>query len=226
MKCPRMTGQILGRNPNKEDKMNSTRKTATVLSIVLLFCAMSSGCAVNFYKQNPRSKQKINALEDKISDLERAKMELQKKLSRQIENKEVSLRMDDKGLVIVLSNSILFDSGKDTLKNNAYPVLDKVINVIKKEIPEQSIGIEGHTDNVPIKHSGWKSNWELSTARATTVLHYMESKGIAPGRLSATGYGEYQPVASNATAAGRAKNRRVEIVILPEFVEKKADVVK
>ncbi|MCK5081464.1 MAG: OmpA family protein, partial [Candidatus Omnitrophica bacterium] len=84
-------------------------------------------------------------------------------------------------------------------------------------VSDLNVGIEGHTDNVPITHSGWKSNWELSTARALSVLHHLEdNEGISPKRLSATGYGEFRPVASNATKAGKQDNRRVEIVILPK----------
>ncbi|MGB3112323.1 MAG: OmpA family protein, partial [Candidatus Omnitrophota bacterium] len=84
----------------------------------------------------------------------------------------------------------------------------------------------GHTDNVPITYSNWASNWELSTARATNVLHYMESKGVSPDRLSATGYGEHHPVASNAAETGQARNRRVEIVILPEYPEETEDAAE
>ena len=87
-------------------------------------------------------------------------------------------------------------------------------------MPDLNIGIEGHTDNEPIEYSGWKSNWELSTARALSVLHYLaDQEGIAPQRLSAVGYGEYKPVASNDTKEGRRLNRRVEIVILPKITK-------
>jgi len=83
------------------------------------------------------------------------------------------------------------------------------------------VGIEGHTDNVPITYSGWKSNWELSTARATSVLHYLIDDGrLRPESLSAIGYGEYRPVTSNETEEGRQLNRRVEVVILPKTTEK------
>jgi chemotaxis protein MotB len=92
-----------------------------------------------------------------------------------------------------------------------------VIAVILKEAADFHIGIEGHTDNQPIKYSSWKSNWELSTARATSVLHYLESQGVKPYRMAAIGYGEYRPVDSNETEPGRRKNRRVEIIILPEL---------
>jgi chemotaxis protein MotB len=98
--------------------------------------------------------------------------------------------------------------------------LDKVAAVLTTTVSDLNIGIEGHTDNVPIKYSGWKSNWELSTARALSVLHYLEdSKNIDPKRLSATGYGEFQPVTVNDTPEGRQKNRRVEIVILPKVLK-------
>ncbi|PIQ87934.1 MAG: hypothetical protein COV73_01520 [Candidatus Omnitrophica bacterium CG11_big_fil_rev_8_21_14_0_20_43_6] len=84
--------------------------------------------------------------------------------------------------------------------------------------------MEGHTDNVPISKSGWKSNWELSTARALSVLHYLAGEqGVSPERLSAIGYGEYRPLASNETADGRKQNRRVEIVILPNITKVKGD---
>ncbi|MDP8299049.1 MAG: OmpA family protein [Candidatus Tantalella remota] len=202
--------------------------------VVLIMSLMVSGCAVNFFKQSPRSKEKIKTLQDKISDLEaerqaeRAQFEdtkrmLERKLSGQIDDKSISLKMIDGGLVIILSDNILFDSGKAEVKRAAFPILDKVADIIKKKVPGKNIGVSGHTDNVAIVRSNWKSNWELSTTRATNVLHYLESRGISPKRLSATGYGEHRPIASNDTAVSRAKNRRVEIVILPEYGEKKDD---
>jgi chemotaxis protein MotB len=122
----------------------------------------------------------------------------------------------EKGLVITFVADILFDSGKAELRSVAFPTLDKVARVLRENVPDLNVGIEGHTDNVPIKHSSWKSNWELSAHRALSVLHYLaEDKGITPTRLSALAYGEYHPVASNGTAQGRQLNRRVEIVILP-----------
>jgi chemotaxis protein MotB len=93
---------------------------------------------------------------------------------------------------------------------------------LAENVPENDIGIEGHTDNEPIRYSGWKSNWELSTARALSVLHYLiDKKGISPLRVSAIGYGEYRPVASNVDKEGRRLNRRVEIVILPKATKVK-----
>jgi len=209
------------------------RKYFWVSAIALIMSSLLvSGCAVNFYKQSPRSKKKIEDLKLKIDDLEAQRAEerekfkdvkrlLEEKLRSQISDKSISLSMDDRGLVIILSDDILFDSGKAKIKKDAYPVLNEVAKVIKTEVPGKNIGITGHTDNVPIKYSGWKSNWELSAARGTEVLHYLEKKGVPGKRLSAIGYGKQRPISSNLTEKGRAKNRRVEIVILPEFVTKK-----
>ncbi len=110
---------------------------------------------------------------------------------------------------------VLFDSGKAKLRKESYPILDKVVAVLKEKVPENEIGIEGHTDNEPIKYSRWNTNWELSAQRALSVLYYLEKEGIPSDKLSAVGYGEYRPIASNATAEGKQFNRRVEIVVLP-----------
>ena len=203
-----------------------------VMVMAIAVATMSSGCAVNFYKQNPRSNTTIKQLQSEISELEsqreaerknfeETKRMLEDKLRAQISDESVSLRMGDQGLVIILSDDVLFDSGKAELKSKAYPVLDKVSNIISQKVADKNIGVTGHTDNIPITHSGWKSNWELSTARATNVLHYMVEAGVSPDKLSATGYGEHKPIATNSTSEGRGKNRRVEIVILPEFVEER-----
>jgi chemotaxis protein MotB len=211
--------------------MNGKKVFLASMAFIIALSVMVSGCAVNFYKQSPRSKKKIKDLQSRIDDLEaqrkqeqrefsEAKRMLERKLRSQIDEDQVSLHMDDRGLVIILSDDVLFDSGKAQIKSQAKPVLDKVASTIKRKVPDKNIGVSGHTDNVPITHSKWKSNWELSTARATNVLHYLVSEGVSPDKLSATGYGEHKPVASNSSSEGRAKNRRVEIVILPQYVEK------
>lgn len=212
--------------------MRSGKISVMLVSLFVVSSMMTSGCALNFYKQSPRSKKQIAELEAKISDLEAQRLKeqkefedarkmMEKQLRDEIDGDKISLRLDDAGLAIILSDDILFDSGKADLKTKAYPVLDYLISIINTKVSGKNIGVTGHTDNVPIKFSGWKSNWELATARATNVLYYLENNGVSPKRLSATGYGEHRPIDSNDTAAGRAKNRRVEIVILPEFSEKR-----
>lgn len=172
------------------------------------------GCTVVFQKGTRSDMEKIQSLEQEVDRLSQIKAELQKKLKGV---QGVSFNRDERGLVITFLDEILFDSGKAMIKPSAYSTLDKVASVLTSKASDLNIGVEGHTDNEPIKRSGWKSNWELSTARATSVLHYLVAKGVSPERLAAIGYGEYRPVASNETKEGRRKNRRVEVVILPEL---------
>lgn len=114
---------------------------------------------------------------------------------------------------ISLSGSILFDSGKADLKKSALPIFSKIGNILKT-YKDYHVEIEGHTDNVPIHNSQFSSNNWLSSARAlNTATYLMEEKGFSPKTLSWTGRGEYDPIASNKTAEGRAKNRRVEIKV-------------
>ncbi len=195
--------------------------TYLVLSV---FAVSLSGCTVVFQRGQRKDNQKIvylqneySKLQNEMSELERAKMELEDRLRNEIDDREVKVEMLDRGLVITFVAEVLFDSGKANLKSDALNKLERVASVLKTTVADLNIGVEGHTDNVPIKYSGWKSNWELSSARAMSVLHYMvDDLGIEPARLSATGYGEYHPVAGNDSPEGRQKNRRVEIVILPK----------
>jgi chemotaxis protein MotB len=173
-----------------------------------------AGCTIIFQKGRKSDAEKIQSLQDEVDRLSQIKAELEQKL-KGVEG--VSLSMQERGLVITFLDEILFDSGKDKIRSEAFSALDKVASVITTKAADLSVGIEGHTDNEPIKHSGWKSNWELSTARATSVLHYLVEKGVLPEKLAAIGYGEFRPVVSNDSPEGRRTNRRVEIVILPEL---------
>ncbi len=159
--------------------------------------------------------QQYQIKQSELSELKKIKSLLEQRLKQEIANKEVSLNLTGRGVVITLASDIFFDSGKANIRKDLYPVLDKVAYILKNKIADRNIGIEGHTDNEPIKRSGWKSNWELSLARAVNVLHYLEKKGVKPQRLTAIGYGQYHPIADNSTPEGRRLNRRVEIVILP-----------
>ena len=192
------------------------------LFLLVVFSLIMSGCAVVLQKGRPSDIEKIKSLEDELAQLRGTKEVLEDQLSSEIADKQVKLEMAEKGLVITFVAEVLFDSGKAKLRRESFPTLDKVASILIAEVPDNSIGIEGHTDNVAIKYSGWKSNWELSSQRALSVLYYLEDQGVDPARLSAIGYGEYQPVVSNETTEGRQTNRRVEIVILPKSV-KKAD---
>jgi len=189
-----------------------------------------TGCSVIFQSGRRQDIEKIANLQDENqrlanekSELERAKAELESRLRGEIDDNQVRVEMGDRGLVITVLNEVLFDSGKAKLRNEALETLSKVAGVLNTTVKDLNVGIEGHTDNVPIQKSNWKSNWELSTARALSVLHYLEEEhGLNPVRLAATGYGEYRPVADNDSAGGRQQNRRVEIVIIPRIAKKSA----
>ena len=225
--------------------MIKNRRLFSVLILVIASLVLS-GCSVTFQMRHKSDVEKIDSLgneiealnarlanlqeqkENELSELDKAKQLLEEKLKQEIDDKSVRLEMAQKGLAIVFLTEVLFDSGKTEIKSEAFSALDKIAVVLKENVEDRNIGIEGHTDNEPIKHSKWKSNWELSTARATSVLHYIvDKKDINPKRVAAIGYGEYRPVASNDTVAGKKQNRRVEIVILPKNMEKiQADMDK
>ncbi len=122
---------------------------------------------------------------------------------------------EKRGVVVRLSDSTIFDRGKDQLLPAAESILGQVAETLKNE--ESLIRIEGHTDDVSINTAQFSSNWELSSSRAVNVLRRLVDKhGVEPNRLSALGFGGYRPVADNGTSKGRAENRRIDIVILNE----------
>jgi chemotaxis protein MotB len=121
-------------------------------------------------------------------------------------------------LTVNMVDSILFDSGKAEVKKGGRDILGKVVSILK-DVNDKSIRIEGHTDTVQISRAlaqRYPTNWELSAARAINVARYLQEQGIDPGQLSAVAYGEWKPVATNDTAEGKAKNRRIEIILVPK----------
>lgn len=142
--------------------------------------------------------------------------ELKQKLNAYINDNHLqdvlSLQDTEKAVGITLKDMILFDSGKAVVKENAFSTLNDLIGLVNTV--DNPISIEGYTDNVPIKNSSFQSNWELSAARASSVLHYFESHQIKPERLQFTAFGEYQPLYPNDSEEHRQANRRVTINVL------------
>ncbi len=155
------------------------------------------------------------------AELSLLQSELQQALQHEIAMHSVALHREEDGLVISLREFGFFDSGSATMKPAALPALDRIASILA--VRTCRLRIEGHTDNVPIHTAQMESNWELSTARSTELVRLLIQRyRFAPERLSASGYAEYHPIASNETPQGRAQNRRVDLVILKERVLKTA----
>ncbi|MBL4952908.1 OmpA family protein [Neobacillus sp. YIM B02564] len=177
------------------------------------------GLTVNIPK-NPISEKNLNqqkakpapALTKEDRELLDLKNRLQNFIDRNHLQANVTIQDTKRGVEITFKEVVLFDPGKADLKKSSYNTLNSFVKLIKTM--SNPISIEGHTDNVPIQNPKYPSNWELSSARAVSVLHYFESHKIAKSRLQFVGYGEYKPIYKNDTPAHRKANRRVNVVIL------------
>ena len=154
-----------------------------------------------------------------VAQMQKIADEIQFKLQKLVDNDEIKVSKTNKGVEIEIKSNILFASGRALLHAKAKNILRDIADVlIGTKTP---INIEGFTDNVPIKTAMFPSNWELSAARAANVAHLFSKSGIKPIRLSAIGFGEYQPVAENNTANGRRMNRRINVVVLNRVPKKR-----
>lgn len=146
-------------------------------------------------------------------EFEQIKKEIAGILSLTGNRDKVKLVVNKRGLIISVKEAGFFSSGSAAIQAKANPLLEEIGKSIMKY--SNDVRIEGHTDNVPIISGTFRSNWELSTARSASILHYfIDNVHFPPQRLSAVGYGEFRPIADNSTESGRAKNRRVDIVLL------------
>jgi chemotaxis protein MotB len=237
---------MAGRRPNKHPEKDSSERwlltysdliTLLLIYFIVLFSMssvnaekfseLSKALSIIFSGQVGRSgvldggrsvipgKQNLNPNKHMMNTEEKIKRLIQK---MGLQGK-ITTDQQMRGLVISVKDTVLFRQGSADMDSRAHDVVTAV-GTILKDTPN-SIRIEGHTDNVPIHTAKFYSNWELSTARATNVLHYLiESSGISPERLSAAGYGEFRPAVPNNNDNGKAINRRVDIVVLNDEFEK------
>ncbi len=149
----------------------------------------------------------------RLDNLVVLQQQLAARLQRQIQLGQVALGVDARGLVVSIREAGSFASGSAELSDGARTLLAQIASPLS-ELTHQ-VRIEGHTDDTPIRTPRFRSNWELSTARATQVIAYLQNdQGLSATRLSAAGYGEFHPRVANATPAARAQNRRIDLVIL------------
>lgn len=137
---------------------------------------------------------------------------LENSVAELIESDLVRIRREGSWIELEMKNHMLFDSASSIINTEAVPSIRQIAGVLR-DIPNR-IHVEGFTDNIPIKTPLYPSNWELSAARAASVVHLLMDEGLAPERMAAVGYGEHRPIADNATEQGRIQNRRVVLVIL------------
>jgi chemotaxis protein MotB len=146
-------------------------------------------------------------------DLTELRAELETALAGEIKRNEIAMRIEPDGLVISLREVGFFESGSAQMKSSSEAAFDRIAIMLRQH--DYRLRIEGHTDNTPIHSAQFPSNWELSTSRATEIVRLLIVRdGFAPDRLSAAGFADYHPVATNLTRKGRGTNRRVDIVIL------------
>lgn len=162
----------------------------------------------------------VNMKNDFMGTYELEKLqEMQSKLNELFKNSKlsesVSSSIENRGLVISLNNTILFDSGSAEIKPDYEDSLNKIAQIINSV--DNYIRVEGHTDNRPINTAIYPSNWELSTARAARIVRYFTTKcNVTADKIEAVGYGEFRPIADNSTEEGMKKNRRIDIIVLSE----------
>jgi len=137
-------------------------------------------------------------------------------LQKMIDGGQLTVSIEKGRIVINLPDNVLFATGHSNVNAEGQKAL-KQIGAVLKEFSDRSFQVEGHTDNVPMKSARYPSNWELSTARAMSVVHLMIEEGVDAKNISAAGFGEFQPRADNEEKEGRALNRRIEIIMLPNL---------
>ncbi|HUC86196.1 MAG TPA: OmpA family protein [Candidatus Acidoferrales bacterium] len=182
----------------------------------------ANGSLANALAQNEKDKDQITALQNQLADLQKEKdavaqsaKGLEDEMRADLESKDVTISKLQGKLTVNILDRVMFDSGEAVLKPAGEAVMRKIAALLAAH-PTLKIHVIGHTDNVPI-HGRFASNWELSTARALAAVHFLTEKGgVDPRRVGAVGYGEYRPIADNASAEGRARNRRIAITILPD----------
>jgi chemotaxis protein MotB len=176
----------------------------------------------NAVAESQQDKGRIATLQSQVANLEKEQETasqkargLEDEMRADLESKDVTISNLQGKLTVNILDRVMFDSGESVLQPDGEAVLRKIAAILAGH-SEIKIHVIGHTDNVPIR-SRFASNWELSTARALTAVHFLTEKaGVDPRRVGAVGYGEYRPIADNSTPEGRARNRRIAITILPD----------
>ena len=167
-------------------------------------------------------KQKLIEARDEATKIQET---LKNEMLAALESRDVTISELQGNLTLNILDRILFDSGQAIIKPEGQAVLQEIAGLLQ-QVPNRQIHVLGHTDNIPIRTSSYPSNWELSAARALAAVRFLvDDGGVAPQRIAAVAHGEFQPIASNDTPEGRARNRRITIVVLPEVFKTPEEIV-
>ena len=168
------------------------------------------------------AKAEADALAKAKEEVTEAQSQLEQDMRTALESKDVTISELKGQLTVNILDQVLFDSGEAELKPEGQQVMRKIAAVLQ-QAPGRQIHVVGHTDNVPIRggRGRFASNWELSSGRALAAVRFLQEQcGVDPRRLGALGHGEFRPLASNETSEGKARNRRIEVVVLPAAMTK------
>lgn len=173
-------------------------------------------------RPNPAQRQASEAIRREKEKLTGIARDIMQALAPLVKQGKVRVTQDGRGVKVEINASILFAPGDARLAGESSEALKAIAQILKDDT--HALQVEGHTDNIPISNAAFPSNWELSSVRASSVVRLFEDNGIAENRLTAVGHGANFPVGSNQTAEGRARNRRVEIMILSEIPDTVTEV--
>lgn len=167
----------------------------------------------------PRGVETLRREKEKLTGMAR---DIQSVMAPLVEQGKVRVTQTDRGVNVEINASVLFPTGDARLSDGSAEVMKAVAEVLRND--DHTIQVEGHTDSIPIKNAKFPSNWELSVVRASSVIRLFIDSGVAESRLTAIGHGPTQPVASNDTAEGRMRNRRVSVMVLARLPEIEKEV--
>lgn len=217
------------RDQLKEGFANATREKEELEKVLESKSDSLKQSIMEMKKKNSDLEAENKALKERVANLEKIKEEvvqsakkeqdqLLQEMKGEVAKGQITITELKGKLTVNVVDKILFDSGESEVKTEGLAVLKRVTDILKNA-NDKTIRIEGHTDNVAIKGNlakKYPTNWELSAARAINVAKFLQNEGINPLILSATAYGEYKPIADNSDSEGRAKNRRIAIILLPK----------
>ena len=216
--CDEAKAELEKKNQTLTDENGAMKAKLISLGQNLSSLKTQTGAMIQDISQ--KEKQIAELLKAQEAARKRAKMfkDLVGKFQQMIDSGKLQVEIRKGKMIVKMSDKILFAPGRDRLKKDGAMAMEQVTQILAG-IGGRSFQVAGHTDNVPIKSRRFKSNWELSASRAVNVVKFMVEKGMDPNRVSAAGYGQFDPVGDNNTPEGRAINRRIEITLMPSIEE-------